>query len=106
MSTPVDKSETIYIGCECYGPEHIIRVNYFDWQEKNEPEIYFLLQSDKAHLDLWQRIKMAFNFVIGRENIEWHDVIPKRDDIVNLKRVLDNYTEDYKLYEEKQNGSN
>ena len=46
---------------------------------------------------------MATNFLIGRGDVEWHDVIPKHDDIVNLKRVLDNYIEDYKLYEETQN---
>ena len=101
-----DKSETIYIGCECHGPEHIIRVSYFDWVEKDEPELFIELQADGFHLNFWQRLKMATEFLFRKGNLEWHDVIPKRDDIVNLKRVLDNYTEDYKLYEEKQNGSN
>jgi len=103
MSTHTDKSETIYIGCQCHSPYHIIEVQYFDSIRKDEPELYFMLQSDKGHLNFWERLKMAFNFVIGRGDIEWHDVIPKYDDVVNLKRVLDNYTEDYKLYEETQN---
>ena len=38
---------------------------------------------------------MATSFLIGRGNIEWHDVIPNHDNVVNLKRVLDNYIEDY-----------
>ena len=107
MSTLTDKSETIYIGCQCHGTHHIIRVSYFDWAEKDEPELYFELQSDKGHLNLWDRVKMAFNFIIGRDNIEWHDVIPNHDDVIKLKTVVDNYVEDYKLYEETQtNGRN
>ena len=39
--------------------------------------------------------------------IWWVGEIPNHDDVVNLKRVLDNYIEDYKDYnEETQNGSN
>ena len=102
-----DKSETIYIGCQCHGPEHIIQVKYFDAIGVDEPELYFMLQADKGHLNFWERVKMATNFLIGRGNIEWHDVIPNHNDAVNLKRLLDNYIEDYKLYEETQtNGSN
>ena len=66
-----------------------------------------MLQADKGHLNFWERLKMATSFLIGRGGIEWHDVIPNHDDVVNLKRVLDNYIEDYKDYnEETQNGSN
>ena len=102
-----DKSETIYIGCQCHGPEHIIQVKYYDQTSTDEPELYFMLQADNGHLNLWERVKMAFDFLIGRGNIEWHDVIPNHDDVVNLKRVLDNYIEDYKDYNaETQDGSN
>ena len=54
-----------------------------------------MLQADKGHLNFWERLKMATSFLIGRGNIEWHDVIPNHDNVVNLKRVLDNYIEDY-----------
>jgi hypothetical protein len=107
MSTHNDKSETIYIGCQCHAPEHLIRVSYYEWVGKDEPELYFMLQSDKGHLNFWERLKMAAKFLIGRADVEWHDVIPDHNDIVELKRVLDTYTEDYKLYEETQtNGRN
>jgi len=103
MSTLADKSETIYIGCQCHGTNHIIRVSYFDWQEHDEPELYFELQSDKGHLNLWDRLKMAFNFVIGRNNIEWHDVIPNAEDVFKLRTLIENYTDDYALWLNKTN---
>ena len=98
-----DKSETIYIGCQCHSPEHIIQAKYFGTDGVDEPELYIMLQADKGHLNFWDRLKMSVNFLIGRSGIEWHDVIPNHDDVVKLKRVIDNYTEDYKLYEETQN---
>jgi hypothetical protein len=104
MSTHTDKSETIYIGCECHATEHIIRVSYYDWHGKDQPELYFMLQSDKGHLNFWQRLKMATNFLIGRGDIEWHDVIPNHNDLTNLNRVLKHYHADYKLWE-KANGN-
>ena len=108
MSTISDRSETIYIGCQCGATEHIIRVNYYDWQERDEPELYFALQSDKGHLNFWSRLKMAFGFIIGRCDVEWHDVIPDHNDVVNLHRVLTNYQNSHKLYitsvEDKKNG--
>lgn len=102
MSTLADKSETIYIGCECHTPEHIIRVSYFDWAEKDEPELYFELQADGFHLNFWQRLKMATKFLFRKGNLEWHDVIPNKADVVKLDTVIDNYLADYKLYEEAQ----
>ena len=32
-----DKSEEIYIGCQCYGPEHIIQFKYYDQTGTDEP---------------------------------------------------------------------
>lgn len=101
MTTLADKSETIYLGCECHTPEHIVRVSYFDWGEKDMPELYFELQADR-HLGFWQRVKMAWAFVFGRSNLEWHDVIPVHTDVENLRRVLDNYANDYKLWQEAE----
>lgn len=105
MSTLSDKSETIYIGCECHSPEHIIRVSYFDWCEKDQPEMFFELQAD-AHLGFWQRIKMAFNFIFFGRNLEWHDVIPTHNDLLKLKIALDNYHKDYKLWTKAPNNGN
>lgn len=101
-TTIADKSETIYLGCECHTPEHIIRVSYFDWGEKDMPELYFELQADR-HQPFWHRVKMAFKFVFGRENLSWHDNIPTRNDITKLQRVLDNYQKDYILWEQSTN---
>lgn len=103
MSTLVDKSDTIYIGCECHCPEHIVRVSYLGCSKDQEPELYLELQAD-AHLDFWNRLKAAVKYVFGGANLSWHDVIPTHNDVIKLKTVVDNYIEDYKLYEEKQNG--
>jgi hypothetical protein len=103
MSTLSDKSETIYIGCQCHCPEHIVRVSYFDWQEKDEPELYLELQADN-HLTFWNRLKVATKYVFGGANLSWHDVIPTHSDVIKLKTVVDNYVEDYKLYEKSQDG--
>jgi len=101
-----DKSETIYLGCDCHSPEHIIRVSYYDWLAQEQPEFFFELQAD-AHLSFWKRVKMAYNYVFFGKNLEWHDVVPTHPDLVNLKRVVDNYHKDYKLWHEAQdNGKN
>jgi len=102
MSTLADKTETIYIGCQCHSANHIIRVSYFDWQEKDEPELYFELQADKGHLNFWERLKMAVNFVIGRGDIEWHDVIPTPGDVFKLRDVVENYTDDYAKWQNRE----
>ena len=100
MSTHIDKSETVYIGCECHATEHIIRVSYYDWHGKDEPELYFMLQSDKGHLNFWERLKMAANFIIGRSNIEWHEIIPNHKDLINFYRVLTNYLDEHRTWSE------
>ena len=98
MTTSEDKSETIYVGCECHSPEHIIRVSYWEWQNKEQPEIYFQLQAD-AHLGFWDRLKMAWKYVFFGENLEWHDVVASYKDMENLNRVLNTYMVDYKEWE-------
>ena len=99
MSTPIDKSETIYLGCECQLPEHIIRVSYYDWADKDPPEIYMTLQADQ-HLNFWDRVRLAAKFIFGSATLEWHDVIPNQNDIGKLKVLLDNYHDAYTLYNE------
>ena len=99
MSTQIDKSETIYLGCECHSPEHIIRVSYFDWANKDPPEIFMELQADR-HLNFWNRVRLAVKFIFGTDNLEWHDVIPTHNDISKLKVLIDNYHSDLKLYNE------
>ena len=98
MSTPIDdQSETIYIGCQCHVPSHIIKVSYYEW-DGDEPELYFCLQADKIHLNFWDRLKMSFWFLIGNESIEWHDVIPDNKDLLNLNRVLTRYLDQRNIY--------
>ena len=97
MAFTKDKSEIVYIGCECHCPEHIIRVSYFDWMEKDQPEIFIELQADGC-MPFWKRLKMGLNFIFRGKNLEWHDVVPTKNDIVTLHRVLDHYLKDYKIY--------
>jgi hypothetical protein len=96
-----DKTETIYIGCQCHSPYHIVRVSLWDWKGKEPPELYFELQADR-YLGLWGRLKAATRFVFGGENLGWHDVIPNHDDVINLHRVIDNYNKAYNVYETKE----
>jgi hypothetical protein len=95
-----DKDETIYIGCQCHSPYHIVRVGLWDWEEK-PPELLLELQADRCR-GLWDRIVAAVRYVCGGENLGWHDVIPSHKDVMNLRRVIDNYTELYTVYEEMQ----
>ena len=97
MSAHINDS-TIYIGCQCHAPEHIIRVSYFEWEE-DEPEIYFELQSH-GYLSFWNRLKMGIKFIFGHEKLEWHDVIPNNNDLVDLHRVLTTYLNEYKVWKE------
>jgi len=99
MSTQIDKSETIYLGCECHSPEHIIRVSYFDWADKDPPEIFMELQADHDQ-NFWGRVRLAAKFIFGSANLEWHNVIPTHNDIGKLKVLLDNYHDAYTLYNE------
>jgi hypothetical protein len=69
------------------------------------PELYFELQADRDK-GLWGRLKDAARYVFGAENLGWHDVIPNHDDVVNLKRVIDNYMEAHVLYNKKEDEIN
>ena len=93
---------TIYIGCQCHSPYHIVRVSLFEWT-KEPPELYFELQADR-HQGFWNRLKSAVRYVFGQENLGWHDVIPEHNDVVKLQNLLYNYTECYKAYKENKNG--
>ena len=100
-----DKSETIYIGCQCHSPYHIVRVSFYDWMADDVPELYFELQADRDK-GLWDRLKTAVSYVFKSDNLGWHDVIPNHDDVVNLKRVIDNYMEAHVLYNKKEDEIN
>lgn len=97
MSTPYD-TDSIYIGCECHSPEHIIRVSYFDWAAEEKPEMFFALQASNS-LTFWQRLILAAKFVVKGERLEWHDVIADHNDLIKLKNTLDKYHSDYKLWQ-------
>jgi hypothetical protein len=97
MSTISDRSETIYIGCECHVPEHIVKVSYFDWDHKDEPELYFELQADR-HMGFWRRLQLGLKFIFGSSNLEWHDVIPNINDVTKLNRLLTKYIDAYNTY--------
>jgi hypothetical protein len=96
----LDNDETIYIGCSCHSPYHIISVSLWDWRDE-QPELSFVLQADR-HRGLWERLKEAYRYVCGGENLGWHDVLPNRADILNLRRLIDKYDERYKIYEDKE----
>lgn len=96
-----DNTETIYIGCQCHSPYHIVRVSLWDWKGKEPPELYFELQADR-HKGFWGRIVEAVYYVFGSENLGWHDVIPDHEDVINLHRVIDNYAKSYTVYKEAQ----
>ena len=100
-----DTSETIYIGCECHSPYHIIRVSFYDWLGDDAPELFFELQADRNE-NLWKRLKSAARYVFGSENLGWHDVIPNHDDLLNLKRIVDKYNEAHILYNKKEDEIN
>lgn len=97
MITQIDNSETIYLGCECHSPEHIVRVSYYEWADKDPPEIYMTLQADQ-HFNFWDRVQLAAKFIFGSAALEWHDVIPNQNDISKLKVLIDNYHDAYTLY--------
>jgi hypothetical protein len=94
------KDETIYIGCQCHSPYHIIRVGLWEWRDQ-EPELLFELQADR-HLGFFKRLKEAVRYVFGGENLGWHDVMPNHEDVLNLRRVIDSYTESYTVYKAKE----
>lgn len=96
-----DRTETIYIGCQCHSPFHIVRVSLWDWKGKEPPELYFELQADR-HLGFLERLKAATLYLFSGETLGWHDVIPNHNDVANLRRVIDNYNEAYKIYEDKE----
>ena len=100
-----DTSETIYIGCQCHSPYHIMRVSLYDWMADDAPELFFELQADR-HLGFWARLKAATLYLFGGENLGWHDVIPNHDEIINLKRVIDKCTEAHILYNKKEDEIN
>jgi len=100
-----DTSETIYIGCECHSPYHIIRVSFYDWLGDDAPELFFELQADRDE-NLWKRLKSAARYVFGSENLGWHDVIPNHDDLLNLKRIVDKYNEAHILYNKNEDEIN
>ena len=93
--------DTIYIGCECHSPDHIVRVSLFDWEGNDPPEFYLELQADRC-LGLWDRLKHAVRYVFGSENLGWHDVIPNREDIVKLHELSERYLKAYEVYKEKE----
>lgn len=98
-SEPMDiKDETIYIGCQCHSPYHIIQVSYWDWKD-GPPELYFCLQADR-HLGFWGRLKAAMLYLFGGDNLGWHDVMPNHEDLTNLRRLLDKYNDSYTIYKE------
>jgi len=96
----MSKDEIIYIGCQCHSPYHIMKVGLWEWKEQ-PPELLFELQADR-HRGLWDRLKAAYRYVCGSENLGWHDVMPNHEDVLNLRRVIDNYNEAYKIYEDKE----
>jgi len=94
--------DTIYLGCECHSADHIVRVAFFEWGEKDPPDFYLELQADR-HLGFWDRVKHAVRYVLGEENLGWHDVIPVKQDIVKLHELTSRYLKAYEIYEGKQN---
>ena len=95
-----DRDETIYIGCQCHSPYHIMKVGLWDWSPEDPPELLFELQADR-HRGLWERLKAAYRYVCGGENLGWHDVMPNHKDVLNLRRVIDEYNKAYTIYEDK-----
>ena len=93
-----DRSEQIFIGCECGANEHIIRASYWDWQLDDSPEFYFELQSDMP-FGFFARVKRAFRYVFFGERLRWHDVIPKPDDLRNLQVLISKYLDRHDHYE-------
>ena len=93
-----DRSEEIFIGCECNSPAHIIRASYWDWGLDDSPEFYLELQSDMP-FGFFTRVRKAFNYVFFGTRLEWHDVIPKADDLRKLQVLISKYLERYEHYE-------
>jgi hypothetical protein len=93
--------DTVYIGCECGSPYHIVRASFYDWGEKDKPELYLELQADRC-LGFWERVRHAVRYVFGEENLGWHDVIPVKADIVKLHELTDRYLKAYDVYEGKK----
>jgi hypothetical protein len=102
MSTSTDKSETIYINCECHSPQHIICVDLHDNGKEEAPDLYFELQADRSY-GFFKRLQLAFFYIFGSANLEWHDVIPDRESAYNLHRLLVNYLKLYKAFDDHKN---
>jgi hypothetical protein len=95
--------DTVYIGCECGSPYHIVRTSFYEYGDTEPPELYLELQADR-HLGFWERVQHAVRYVLGEENLGWHDVIPVKADIVKLHELTGRYLKAYEAYEAKQNG--
>lgn len=95
-----NKDKTIYIGCQCHSPYHIIKVGLWEWKDQ-PPEFLFELQADR-HQGLWDRLKAACRYLWGGENLGWHDVMPNHEDVLDLRRMIDEYNEAYTIYKEKE----
>jgi hypothetical protein len=93
---------TIYIGCECGSPYHIVRATVDEWGEKDPPDFYLELQADR-HLGFWDRVQHAVRYVFGEENLGWHDVIPNKADIAKLHELTERYLTAYATYEAAKN---
>lgn len=83
--------ENKYFECECYSPEHTLRISY-DCSNQRDKFIAFYVQLSK--LPFWRRLWAGIKYIFGYECRygHWEEFLLDDDDVLKIKWILSQYS--------------
>lgn len=71
--TGYDDRETLFLGCNCLDPTHLLKVTYWlnEWQEGDPPEFVFEVILNETP-GFWKRLQIAFQYLFRLEEVSYY----------------------------------
>jgi len=79
----------LILGCRC-GSKHFL---YMDWIVDETWLNFEVAILDHMRFDFWERVKRAFKYILGNENLWYVDITLNEKDLIKMKKHIDKYIE-------------
>ena len=97
-----DKSKSIQLRCECGSLWHNIGLDFIDWGDNHEPELY-IQTTHGNYLPWYKRIYEALKYVWNGGSMPLDATIITKSDSVELVNIIQDYQKLHEEWQEKTN---
>lgn len=92
-----DKSYTLHVDCACHSPDHICRFSFYDWGDREEPEMFAAVQLNNFH-PWYYRAWIALKYVFKGTTAGWEEVLFRHEDVKKLANMFKDYEDTRDAY--------